>query len=276
MSENKNADKLPHARTGEIASAEQFKRGFAFGVAVLGTEAGCGKTIFMTGLSAALRDEGFPTRAIKPFVTGNRRDAEAELAFISSITHTPVNYPIVVIDKPTAIQEGNWQQAAMMTTSRQHLTFVEMPGSPATPLAYETTSVGTIGSSWKDSAAFACDLGLPCILVAKHNRDALEKIMLAATFLKSRDAKLVGVGTVETTEFGTHQELKMTKSELEMAITNQVGAQYLGAIEFSPSISVPRVNQGNLIKVTSAGVDLLHVLRSLGTSPSALEAKLIP
>lgn len=268
MSDKSRRENHQPSRTSEFESAEQFKRDFAFGVVVVGTEAGCGKTIFMTGLSAALREEGFPTRAIKPFVMGTRRDAESEIAFISSITHTPVNYPIVVIDKPSAIQESSWQQAAMMTTSRQHLTFVEMPGSPATPLAFEMTGAGTIGSAWKDSANFACDLGLPCILIAKHNKDALEKIALAATFLRSRDARLVGVGTVETNEYGAHQELKMTKSELELAIMNSAGSHYLGAIEFSPSISVPRVNQGNLIKVTSAGVDLLHVLRSLGATAS--------
>ncbi len=268
MAEKKNPDKFQATRSGEYESAEQFKRDFAFGVVVIGTEAGCGKTIFMTGLSAALREEGFPTRAIKPFVLGSRRDAESELAFISSITHTPVNYPIVIIEKPTSVQESNWQQAAMLTTSKQHLTFVEMPGSAATPLAYELTGTDTVGSTWKDSADFACDLGLPCILIAKHNKDALEKIMLAATFLKSRDARLVGIGTVETSEYGGANELKMTKSELELAILNNTNSHYLGAIEYSPSISVPRVNQGNLIKVTSAGVDLLHVLRSLGAPAS--------
>lgn len=268
MPEKKNTDKVPATRSGELESAAQFKREFAFGVAVFGTEAGCGKTIFMTGLSAALRDEGFPTRAIKPFVLSSRRDAENELAFISSITHTPVNYPVVIMDRSSAVQEGNWQQAANMTRSGQHLTFVELPSSPATPILYEHTSAGTIGSDWKDAASFACDLGLPCILIAKHNKDALEKIMLAASYLHSKDAKLVGVGTVETTEYGSANELKLTKSELELAIMNSAKTHYLGAIEYSPSISVPRVNQGNLIKVTSAGVDLLHVLRSLGAPAS--------
>ncbi len=276
MPEKKKSDVYQAARTGEHESADKFKRDFAFGVVVFGTEAGCGKTIFMTGLSAALRDEGFPTRAVKPFVMGSRRDAESELAFISSITHTPVNYPIVIMDKPTAVQESNWQQAAMMTTSKQHLTFVEMPGSPATPIAYDQTGAGTLASTWKDSADFACDLGLPCILIAKHNKDALEKIMLAASYLQSRDARLVGVGTVETSEFSSQNELKMTKSELELAIMNRAKSHYLGAIEFSPSISVPRVNQGNLIKVTSAGVDLLHVLRSLGAPNSLSKSESIP
>lgn len=275
MPDKKKPDKFQPSRTGDFepTSAEQFKREFAYGVVVMGTEAGCGKTVFMTGLSSALREEGFPTRAIKPFVIGSRRDAENELAFISSITHTPVNYPIVVIEKPTAVQEGNWQQAAMMTTSRQHLTFVEMPGSPATPIAFDQTSAGTIGSSWKDSASFAGDLGLPCILIAKHNKDALEKIMLAAAFLRSRDIPLVGVGTVETAECSPANELKMTKSELELAILNHARTQYIGAIEFSPSISVPRVNQGNLIKNTSAGVDLLLVLRNLGAPASLSRGK---
>lgn len=245
------------------ATAEQFKREFAFGVVVLGTEAGCGKTVFMTGLSAALREEGFPTRAIKPFVLGNRRDAESELAFISSITHTPVNYPVVVLEKPSSVVESNWQSAAMMTTSREHLTFVEMPGSCATPVSFEQNAAGLLAPVWKDSADFACDVGLPCIVVAKHNKDALEKIILAVSYLHSREARIVGVATVETNEFSPSHELKMTRPELELALSSRTNVSYLGAIEHSPSISVPRVNQGNLIKVTSSGVDLMAVLRKV-------------
>ncbi len=245
------------------ATAEQFKREFAFGVVVLGTEAGCGKTVFMTGLSAALREEGFPTRAIKPFVLASRRDAESELAFISSVSHTPVNYPVVVLEKPSSVVESNWQHAVMMTTSREHLTFVEMPGSCATPVSFEQNAGGMLSANWKDSADFACDLGLPCLLVAKHNKDALEKIILALSYLNSREARIVGVATVETNEFPPSQQLQMTRPELELALMSRTNISYLGAIEHSPSISVPRVNQGNLIKVTSSGVDLLHILRKV-------------
>ncbi|MBC7998647.1 MAG: hypothetical protein IAF58_11935, partial [Leptolyngbya sp.] len=97
----------------------------------------------------------------------------------------------------------------------------------------------------------------------KHNKDALEKIILALSYLNSREARIVGVTTVETNEFPPSQQLQMTRSELELALMSRTNISYLGAIEHSPSISVPRVNQGNLIKVISSGVDLLHVLRKV-------------
>lgn len=240
----------------------------ACGLVILGGEAGCGKTVFMTGLAAALREQGFPTRAIKPFLIATRRDAEAELSFISSITHTPLNYPMLIIDQPITVLEGHWQHAVMMCASRQHLTLVEMPGSCATPVSFEQTAAGTVAPAWKDSADFANDLALPCIVVARHNHEALEKLVLNITYLASRSVRVIGAASVATAEYAKGQELKLSSAEIELALMGRTKTPYLGLIQYSPSISVPRVNQGNLIKMTSQGIDLLQILRSLNAPVS--------
>ncbi|HEY9786934.1 MAG TPA: AAA family ATPase [Candidatus Obscuribacterales bacterium] len=258
--------------TGDHKPVEAFKREMPCGAAVLGTEPGCGKTVFMTGLAATLKVEGFPARAIKPFIVGSRREADCELSFISSITRTPLNYPILVIDAPAAVQESNWQHAVMMAASKQHLTLVELPGSCATPVSFEQGPLNA-APNWKDSADFACDLGLPCILVSRHNREALEKIVLNATYLQRRDARLIGIVTVETAEYPKQQALQLSQSDFQLAVVGRTNIPYLGCLKFSPSISVPRVNQGNLIKTTSAGIDLLMILRSIN-APLSMSDKM--
>ncbi|MCP6756421.1 hypothetical protein NL533_32840, partial [Klebsiella pneumoniae] len=72
------------------------------GLVILGTESGCGKTVFMAGLAATLREQGFDTRAMKPLVLGAKQVAQAELSFISSIAHTPMGYHQIFIEKPRA------------------------------------------------------------------------------------------------------------------------------------------------------------------------------
>lgn len=248
---------------------DAFRRDLASGVAVIGTEAGCGKTVFTTGVAAALREQGFPTRAIKPFVIGTRQSAEAELSFMSSISRTPLNYQTALIEKPSSVPEAYWQNAVMLAASRQYLTFVELPGAASTPINYVESHIGTVSPSWKDAADFAIELNLPVILVGKHNHELFEKVTLAINYLKSRGARLVGVATVETAEYQKPQEFKLTRADLELGLNSRFQTHYLGLINYSPSISVPRVNQGNLIKMTSQGIDMLLILRALNAPVSA-------
>jgi len=43
-----------------------------------------------------------------------------------------------------------------------------------------------------------------------------------------------------------------------------VGVPYLGCVKFSPSISVVRVNQGNLIRLVNEGVSLAPISQATG------------
>ena len=87
---------MPHPRdksSGAPPSAKTRKRG-PVGLAILGTEPGCGKTVLTTGLAATLQEEGFAARAVKPICLCGRQEAQAELSFISSISKTQLTYPI--------------------------------------------------------------------------------------------------------------------------------------------------------------------------------------
>jgi len=75
---------------------------------------------------------------------------------------------------------------------------------------------------------------------------------------------ITGMVTVETqADEGKVLESKLTRTEVALLLASRTSVPYLGCLKFSPSISVPRVNQGNLIKVISEGVDLLLILKSL-------------
>ncbi|MFA6211944.1 MAG: dethiobiotin synthase [Candidatus Obscuribacterales bacterium] len=232
------------------------------GLTIIGTEAGCGKTVFMTGLSALLRQQGIDVRAVKPIVLGTKERAESEISFICSISGTPRNYPASIISSAKNLSEAQWEQSLSVGLAASQFTFVETPGGCASPMSFEQNSVGTLAHSWKDTRDFARELGYPCIIVAHHNHEAIEKLVLAYSYMQ--ELPITGMVTVETVaNEGKVLESKLTRTEVALLLASRTTAPYLGCLKFSPSISVPRVNQGNLIKVISEGVDLLLILKSL-------------
>lgn len=232
------------------------------GLTIIGTEAGCGKTVFMTGLSALLRQQGVDVRAVKPIVLGTKERAESEISFICSISGTPRNYPASIISSAKNLSEAQWAQSLSVGLAPSQFTFVETPGGCASPMSFEQNSVGTLAHSWKDTRDFARELGYPCIIVAHHNHEAIEKLVLAYSYMQ--ELPITGMVTVETVaNEGKVLESKLTRTEVALLLASRTTAPYLGCLKFSPSISVPRVNQGNLIKVISEGVDLLLILKSL-------------
>jgi len=232
------------------------------GLTIVGTESGCGKTVFMTGLSALLRQQGVNVRAVKPICLGAKERAEAEISFICSISRTPRNYSSVVISSAKNLTNAQWTHSLSIGLG-SGLTLVETPGSCASPMSFEQNSVGTLAHAWKDSRDFACELNYPCIIVAHHNHEAIEKLVMAYTYMKDF-LPIAGLVTVETkADEGKQLESRLTRSEVALLLASRTRAPYLGCLKFSPSISVPRVNQGNLVKVTAEGIDLLLILKTL-------------
>lgn len=229
----------------------------ANGILVFGTESGCGKTVVTTGLACALKEEGFPVRAVKPMVLGSKKGSEAELAFISSISHTPVSYPVQFMEHPGGLASFGWAESLRVLVSGTDTTIAELPGSAATPL---TRTLG----SWKDNTDFGADLRWPSLIVASAAPDTLEKLILNAAYLTSRRLPVIGLVIVETVpdSFGSVYA-GLPPESLGIALQERTKVPYLGCLGHSPSISVPRVNQGNLIKTTSNGLDLLPIIKAL-------------
>ncbi len=238
------------------------------GLLIAGCEPACGKTVLLTGLAATLREEGFAVRAIKPLCLGSRRQAEPELAFISSISQTPLTYPVRGLDAGEPLNAFQWNETLRTAKAGTEPTLVELPGACATPIRRD----GADGR-WLDTGDLARALGLPCLLVAKESPNAMEQLILNATYLIAASlVNVIGLVTVETSEAKSnytsdHQcggPAQLISNEMRaIALRERTGVPYLGCLRYSPSISVERVNQGNLIKTTSAGLDLLPIIKTL-------------
>jgi dethiobiotin synthetase len=231
------------------------------GVVIVGTQAGCGKTVLACGLAGALREQGFNPRVLKPVFIGTRKAAEQEISFISTAGKSPPSYPMIFLERPANATDSNWQNAVAMTVGPNQLNLIEMPGGCATPVCYESTGVQS--GAWRDSADLAREFDLPCILVAKHQRDALESLVLGASYLKSQGLEVLALATVEVVQSGGAElENHTARDDFSMGLFSRTNVPFMGCMKFSPSISVPSVTQGSLIK-TTAGLDLLILLRAL-------------
>jgi dethiobiotin synthetase len=234
------------------------------GLTILGTEFGCGKTVLITGLAALLNEQGFQAEAIKPVVCGPQQAWQTELSFISTITHMPLDYQPIVFRPGVGMDRNSWRKATHAKRRSSKLTLVETPGSCGTPLIFEEQLTNAQGSAWQDSCDLALEIGFPCILVAKHNEELLEKLSVCSQFIKAKALELIGLITVEVTEGeGGKLEELLTRTQIELLLLGKTQIPYLGCIKYSPSISVPHVKQGNLIKSTSAGLELLGMIKAL-------------
>ncbi len=242
-------------------SQYQERMDSAEGLTVLGTESGSGKTVVTTGLTALLIEQGFQAQAIKPVVTGFQADWQAELSFISTITRAPLDYQPTLVEQGIGINANTWHQITATKRNFPGLTLLELPGSAATPLTFDTNGVD---NGWLDSCNLAYAFGYPCILVAKHNEQMLEKLSIFSQYIKSKALNLIGLITVEVSAGeGALLEQHLTRTQTELLLLARTQTPYLGCIKFSPSISVPLGKQGNVIKLTSAGLELLGIIKAL-------------
>lgn len=250
---------MPEKREQKTTAQGSSKRSSrpAPGLVVLGSEPGCGKTVVTAGLTGALQEEGFQARAIKPVLIGDRRACQAELEFLASVSHTPLDYSVHFLASVGSLTNSAWSESLRFCRSGAEVTVVEMPGSCATPL------FGARGR-WTDSADFAAELKWPCLVVARAGDDAMEKLLLNTVYLQSRGLTVIALVTVETgADFSPTPERRPGWEIPEIALQERTGAPFIGCLKHSPSISVPRVNQGNVIKTTSACLDLLPVIKAL-------------
>jgi dethiobiotin synthetase len=230
---------------------------------ILGTEFGCGKTILMSGLSALLREQGFTVAAKKPVLIGSKREREAERAFISSISRTPPSISSIEIERGATLTKQQWLQAVNAGKLGTLFSLIELPAGLATPLSFDWQGASN-GAYWRDSTDLAKEFGAFCLLVAKHNDDAIEKLTLSASYAQKKGLELLGLATVETSENqGRNLELIFPRDKVELSLHSVTGVPYLGCVKYSQSISVGNINQGNLVKMTGGGIELLSVLKRL-------------
>lgn len=231
---------------------------------VAGTEPGCGKSVFACGIAGALRQDNFETRVVKPLTMSSQKDSKAEYAFLGSVGQTPINYPVTYLDRPIPMRETNWHNAIMSVGSTEQLTFVEMVGGVATPLYYEQNNVGTLLPTWRDATDLAQEFKSPCIVVAKHQTNAIEQIILAISYIRSKGIEVVACASVEVVQDGGLElERRRNRADFTVGLFERTRVPYMGCIKYNPGISVQRVTQGNLVQAAAGGLDLRPIMKAL-------------
>jgi dethiobiotin synthetase len=231
-------------------------------LSILGTEFGCGKSVLMAGLTALLHEQGFRADAIKPIVIGSPHERNAEIKFIATVCKANLQTDYISLERAERLTNEQWQSGLRLIEHQADFTLIEIPGGCATAL-----SVGSDAKPeayWRDSRDLAAEIGAPCLLVAKHAQNALEQLRLNVHYLQARNLPLLGLATVETSpDSGRALEFNFARDQVELALKWATGLPYLGCIKYSESISVSEVRQGNLIKQSAGGLEILELLKCL-------------
>ncbi|HNG73846.1 MAG TPA: dethiobiotin synthase [Candidatus Obscuribacter sp.] len=245
----------------QFASSSKGQSNFSGGgIAVVGSDFGCGKTV-VTAAIAHILARSNAVRALKPILSGSRQKAEAEVSFISAISGSPRGYAFCFSERPARLTRSQWLSAVSAVHSSIDLTIVETFGAVGSPIFVEDSDGAVLVS---DTADFVRRLSFPVLLVANHREDAPERLLSAAALAQNRGLDVLGLLTVET-QSGEGQVLenRYSRQDVEQVFKTRSQAPYLGCIKYSPSINVQRVNQGNLIKMTESGVDLLALYKCM-------------
>lgn len=253
---------MHHLKSGYGTDSDRHVQS-APGLIILGTEFGCGKTTLMCGLAGLLLQQGFSVVATKPVFIGNEAERNAESTFIARISRSPASTLSVVVEKGSSLTRKQWAQALKAVPLTADFTLIELPGGLATPLRYDEEPDGN-GLCWNDGTDLAQQYACPCLIVAAHSEDAIEKLTLSASYARAKKLEVIGLATVETAPgLGRRFETMLSRDQVELSLRNVTGVPYLGCIKYSESVTVPGVNQGNLIKMTAGGIEFLTVLKEL-------------
>ncbi|WP_373532015.1 dethiobiotin synthase [Vampirovibrio sp.] len=225
----------------------------ARGLLVTGTHAQCGKTVVCAGLAGVLNDLGFTAQAIKPFSFQPEVTIRGgyEQAFLDRLN--PPRQALDLFSKPSPLKmsKQDWQQLQEICRKRIYPYLLESPGSVASPIRF-------VENELSDSVDLAKALEIPMLLVTQKKPDLIGTLAPMLAYLWSKDATVVGWLAVESQP--THAP---DWDEEVFFLRGHSDIPYLGEIAYSPSISVEALQQGNLLRNTELGVDLLPIQQAL-------------
>lgn len=224
------------------------------GLLVLGTDWQCGKTTLMTGLAAAFIENGLRVQALKLLAFGEETAFHRgqEQAFINQVTQQFIQADTFYAPSPEALTMPLWHKLIDTCRHFQYPCFVEGPGQVATPWQI-------VNGQITDGADVAKQLGLNVLLAAKAGPRFIEQTRSALSFLEAKGITPVGFIRVHT-QPGTMPE----DDNDPVMISHQHATPFLGDLPYSPSISVPGMQQGNLIRLTQDYIDLLPLEMGIG------------
>ncbi len=225
----------------------------ARGLIVTGTHPKCGKTVACAGLAGVLNELGFHAQAMKPLAFQPEVSLRKgyEQAFFDRIIPPLQHVDVLTTEAPRSVNPVAYQRLLETCRKRVYPYLLESPGNAATPIRFSSTEL-------LDAADLAETLGLQMLVVTAKQPDIIGALAPVFAYLWSRDAKVAGWLAVETTPIDTpdwDQEILYLRAQYDVP--------FLGEIPYSPSISVEALQQGNLLRATETGVDLLPIQQAL-------------
>lgn len=223
---------------------------------ILGSDWGCGKTVVISGLAAALEANGFRVQAYKPLSFSSSKNPLScpDQAFINAVTRQFIQVEPMYVPSPESVQAPLWNKLLNDCHNFPYPCLFEGVGQVATPWQ-------VVQDELRDGIDVAIQLRLPVVLVSRAGTTFLEKSRAAVQFAKARDVEIIGVIRVETSpDLG----FLLTDDAESLLLTHLTEVPFLGHLPYSPSISVPGLKQGNLLRMIEENIDLLPFQRVIG------------
>lgn len=220
---------------------------------VVGTSARCGKTVACAGLAGAMAQLGFRLQAFKPlgFTPKLSITSARETLFFNKVLPPVEASETIWAESAHQTTVKHWQRVMELCQKRNFDFILEAPGQLASPLRY-------VQGEAFDATDWSQMLQTPLLIVTSKQPEVIAVMATAFSYLWRKNAVALGWIAVECAPV----HLPNWETDV-LYLTQQYQAPYLGEIAYSPSISVEACQQGNLIRTTETGVDLLPIQQSL-------------
>jgi dethiobiotin synthetase len=251
------------------------------GLMVTSTVRGAGKTCLIAGLASSLIQQGFTVQAIKPLeveaLNTHRPDYQTlqhssntscDQDFLNKATRAMQQIDPIWVDIPQQITPLLWSRVIDICRRTAFPTLIEAPGI----IASSFRSLEN-GRHW-GAMTWANQLGIPLLLVTPKTTNLIADTAPALAYLLYQlsqqlggasspqflNSKCIGWVAVESTPPTT--PLPYFDEEC-LFLSQEYRIPFLGTLPFSPRISVPENQAGNLAELVGAEIDLLPVQQAL-------------
>jgi len=229
------------------------------GLLIAGATPRCGKTIVAAGIMGVLLDLGFKTQAVKPLIFSEKTFSERadqinpDQAYLDMIENGRAMQRVetVLASSPYEVNTLLWNRMMENCKKSVYPLVIESPGTVAQPLRMD-------GNVFIDAVDWSLLLELPILLTVRKSPQVIADLAPALAYLYEGEADVIGWVAVET-----RPEPYAHWDEDRFLISREYDTPFLGEITWSPSISVEMRQQGNLLKLTEAGVDLLPIQQAM-------------
>lgn len=225
-------------------------------ILVLGTDAQCGKTVFTAGLAAVFTQSGFRMQAFKPLSLLAYTMGTDDQAFLNHVTQQYMQANTLFFPSAWEVSLPQWNKLLTQCQQFPYPCLIEGPGQIATPWRKQDHDL-------KDGLDAATALEAGILLIGKAEPLFLEKMRLAIAFAQTRATQILGFSYIYTQ---APQDNDLQIPQDAWYLSQQTGVPFLGTIPYSPSISVERLNPGNLITLIQNNIDLLPLQMQIGVT----------